>query len=161
AMGEILRGHGAREVYVVPNWEAETPDEEPGAPDEMDEVVRAARSRYRYLVLYTGNYGWGHDLSALAEYLRARPAPRGFFFLVVGGGEKWRELERWNQEGVAGLAVRPYVPKARAARLIGQADFGLVALERSCVGLMSPSKIHGYLVRGKPLLYLGAAGSNV
>jgi glycosyltransferase involved in cell wall biosynthesis len=47
------------------------------------------------------------------------------------------------------------------AYLLECADFGLVALKESCVGLMSPSKIHGYLACGKPLIYIGPDGSNV
>lgn len=39
------------------------------------------------------------------------------------------------------------------------ADFGLVALDERCVGLMSPSKIHSYLGYGKPLIYVGPSGS--
>jgi colanic acid biosynthesis glycosyl transferase WcaI len=41
------------------------------------------------------------------------------------------------------------------------ADYGLVTLSRTCVGLMSPSKIHGYLAQGKPSIYIGARGSSV
>ena len=53
------------------------------------------------------------------------------------------------------------MPKSQMTSLLKCADFGLVALEESCVGLMSPSRIHGYLACGKPLIYVGPDGSNV
>jgi hypothetical protein len=132
------------------------------AEDPLAARMHAARKAYRYVVLYSGNYGWGHDLGVVWEYLRRQPEQRLFFFLFVGGGEKWAELERVRRELPGGcLMTAPYVARERMPALIRAADFGLVALERSCVGLMSPSKIHGYLLCGKPLLYVGPAGSNV
>jgi hypothetical protein len=161
AMARILAAHGSRRTAVIPNWEI------PGAgeqmpPDELAARVAEARHTYRFLVLYTGNYGWGHDLSALFAYLKGNPGQRDFFFLFVGGGEKWPELAKLREaHGLDCLAAHPYIAKARVPGLIRASDFGLVALERSCVGLMSPSKIHGYLALGKPLIYLGPPGSNV
>src|SRR5262249_7239606 len=78
----------------------------------------------------------------------------------VGGGEKWTELRTLRNHG-APVAAFPYLPKDQVFALLGLADAGLVALEKPCVGLMSPSKIHGYLLCGRPLLYLGPPGSNV
>jgi len=53
------------------------------------------------------------------------------------------------------------VPRAVYRQLLAAADFGLIALESSCSGLMSPSKLHSYLAAGKPVLYLGPPASNV
>jgi hypothetical protein len=55
----------------------------------------------------------------------------------------------------------PYLPAAEFSALLHWADFGLVALEQNCLGLMSPSKLHAWLGVGKPVIYIGPAGSNV
>jgi glycosyltransferase involved in cell wall biosynthesis len=162
AMADLLRGHGAPDVTVIPNWESAPPAAAP--PPEETELpgrLRELRSGYRYLVVYTGNYGWGHDLSTLLDWLRRHPRQRDFFFLFVGGGEKWPRVAALPAVGVECVEVRPYVSAGGLAAVLDAAHFGLVTLERGCVGLMSPSKIHGYLARGKPLLYLGPPGSNV
>ncbi len=162
AMAHILESHGSRRTAVIPNWEIPTNGDERPLPGELTARLAEARQSYRFLVLYTGNYGWGHDLSALFAWLKANPGQRDFFFLFVGGGEKWPELTRLREaNALACLAAHPYVAKGCVPALIRAADFGLVALERGCVGLMSPSKIHGYLALGKPLIYLGPPGSNV
>ena len=162
AMAAILESHGGKRVSVVPNWEIDPADSQALSDPHLLDCIRRAKAAYRYLVLYTGNCGWGHDLTILFDYLRRHPGQRTFFFLFVGGGEKWSQLlELQEHSGLDCLAVFPYIPKTQMKSLIQHADCGLVTLERSCVGLMSPSKIHGFLLQGKPLLYLGAAGSNV
>lgn len=162
AMARILQGHGARRVAIVPNWEMPREGDDAPPPEDIARRIAEARYGWRYLVLYTGNYGWGHDLSSLFDTLRQHPEQRDFFFLFVGGGEKWADLVRLRDSGTLPcLAIFPYVPKACLPAVLQAADFGLVALEQSCVGLMSPSKIHAYLAQGKPLLYLGPPGSNV
>jgi hypothetical protein len=162
AMKAILENHGGKSVHAIPNWEIDLPDSGEPLDPRLIESIHEARAHFRYLVLYTGNYGWGHDLTILFDHLRSHPDQRTFFFLFVGGGEKWPQLLEFKaQSGLECLAIFPYIPKTQMQALIKQADFGLVTLDRSCVGLMSPSKIHGYLLQGKPLLYLGAEGSNV
>lgn len=162
AMRRILERHGARNVHVIPNWEIDIPESEFLENAELLDVIRQAKSQFRYLVLYTGNYGWGHDLTILFDHWRRHPHQWDFYFLFVGGGEKWPDLRQIAAKSQLGcVGVFPYVSKTQMPSLLRAADFGLVALERSCVGLMSPSKIHGYLACGKPLLYLGPSASNV
>jgi glycosyltransferase involved in cell wall biosynthesis len=162
AMRAILENHGGKSVLVIPNWEIDLPDSGEPLDPRLIESIHEAKARYRYLVLYSGNYGWGHNLTILFDHLQQHADQRTFFFLFLGGGEKWAQLlQLKEQSGLDCLAVFPYIPKAQMPALVEHADFGLVTLDRSCVGLMSPSKIHGFLVQGKPLLYLGADGSNV
>ena len=162
AMRDILANHGARHIRVIPNWELDLPKPAELSNQELAACVAAAKETARCLILYTGNYGWGHDLNNACEYLRRHSEQKSLFFLFVGGGEKWPQLlELHRQLPSAAVAVFPYQPKADLPALINHADLGLVAMEQSCLGLMSPSKIHGYLLQGKPLLYLGQPGSNV
>jgi hypothetical protein len=161
AMRAILESHGGRDVRVIPNWEIPLPVDEALQSRDLIRCIEDAKAKYRYLVLYTGNYGWGHDITILFDWLREHPQQRDFFFLFVGGGEKWQDLFTFRARFPNCVGVFPYIPKTQMRSLLECADFGLVTLERSCVGLMSPSKIHGYLMSGKPLIHLGSAGSNV
>ncbi len=161
AMRRILHNHGAADIRITPNWQTDDSSATRVWDDELQALVSRARASYRFLVLYTGNFGWGHDLRILFEYLRAQPTQRDFFFLFVGGGEKWDRVAEIVQQGVPGIGIHSYVAKSRLDDLIGFADFGLVALEAQCAGMLSPSKIHGYLWHAVPLLYLGPETSNV
>jgi hypothetical protein len=162
AMRQRVEAYGAPEVRVIPNWERD--NAEAGHIDDPDlrRLLEHVAVNYRYLIVHTGNYGWGHDLTIVHEYLQRFPTNRDFFFLFVGGGEKWSQLQALREQArVECMAVLPYVSKSSLAGLLREAHFGLVALEKSCVGLMSPSKIHTYLLAGTPLIYVGAGGSNV
>lgn len=163
AMAARLSRYGAPEVVVIPNWEA------PGGAGRLTDLnpdiahmLQDARRRFRRLVLYSGNYGWGHDLTLLWKWLDMDPAQRSLFFIFVGGGDKWHEILA-RQEALPGkcLEARAYLPRSAFEMLLDQVDFGLVCLQDECAGLVSPSKIHSYLSHGVPLLYLGPAGSNV
>ena len=162
ATGDIVRGHGGQRIDIVPNWEITADFESTPLPPDLAEMLRAIKRDYQFLVLYTGNYGWGHDLSVVFQFLETHPDKRDFFFLFVGGGEKWKQLLTIKKEHPNWpLEVRPYLAKSAMSTLLAHADLGLVCLEDRCVGLMSPSKIHGYLLHGVPLLYVGPSGSNV
>lgn len=161
AMRARLLAHGAKHVAVIPNWTAPAEAVTAGASREWADWLRRIRASHRYLIVYTGNYGWGHDLSAIFACLRERPGQRDFFFSFVGGGEKWAQLTALCQQLPRCTAIGPYVNESDLAAIVQAAHFGLVALEPACAGLMAPSKMHGYLARGKPVLYLGPAGSNV
>ena len=131
-------------------------------PHDVLQWFGAARGRFRFVVLHLGNYGWGHDLSPIIDYLQAHPNQRDFCFLFVGGGQKWPELSAL-QDGPAAacVCVAPYVARESLPSILRAVDFGLVTLESTCAGLMSPSKIHTYLAAGMALIYLGPPDSNV
>lgn len=160
AMGDILLEHGAPRVMAIPHWDL--PREASEQPVSIDPVLLQRMSQYRHVVIYTGNFGWGHDLSSLWNWWEQNPHQRDFFFLFLGGGDQWDRLKQWQDEQHrADLEVLPYLPHAEFEALVKRADLGLVALDEHCVGLMSPSKIHAYLGCGKPLLYIGPARTNV
>src|SRR5262249_51672398 len=92
AMAGILESHGGKRVTVVPNWEIDLADGQALSDPHVAKCLRRANADYRYLVLYTGNYGWGHDLTILFDYLQRHPDRRIFFFLFVGWGEQVSEL---------------------------------------------------------------------
>jgi glycosyltransferase involved in cell wall biosynthesis len=160
-MRQRLEQQGARRIRIIPNW-ISCPDTRAPAEHPLLQQLVVLSAPFRYTVLYMGNYGWGHNLEGLWRYLRRQSGQRTFFFLFVGGGEKWADVQRLQREHpYECLAVHSYIPRELVAPLIAQAHFGLVALERACAGLLSPSKIHDYLAGGKPLIYVGPGESNV
>lgn len=167
-MEKKLTAQGARVVRVVPNWEiAQDPETGPRSGVEPGNEallarIQAAKHQCQYVVVYTGNYGWGHNLELVHRYLRDHPRQHLFYFVFIGGGEKWPLLEQLRAETESAcVEIVSYLPRQIMQAALRESHFGLVALEQACVGLMSPSKIHGYLAMGKPLIYLGPDGSNV
>ena len=162
AMQRRIEGYGAGDVRVIPNWECDRSESGKIEDPSLADLLTTVDANYKYLVLYSGNYGWGHDLSVVIDYVKQNTKNRDFFFLFVGGGSKWDDLRVLQHEyQIDCMAVLPYVSRPSFIALLQKAHFGLVALETACAGLMSPSKIHGYLAVGVPLIYVGPDGSNV
>lgn len=159
AMADRLREQGIRQVSVIPNW-----DQAPPAADaeQLPAELRRLASGFRFRIAYTGNLGRGHDLTPVWDYLRQNPQQTDFCFLFIGEGDRTAELKELVQrEGWASVKFWSYLPSAEFNALLHWADFGLVALDPACLGLMSPSKMHAWLGAGKPVIYIGPEGSNV
>jgi glycosyltransferase involved in cell wall biosynthesis len=113
------------------------------------------------VVLHAGNAGQGHSFVTVAEaaqMLREDPVT----FVFVGGGSKWPWLQgarldyrltRWH--------LLPYQPEEQFGVILANAGCALITLEDAFLGVISPSKLHGALATGLPVLYIGPEGSNV
>jgi len=164
AMAELLlanysspRPHNWR---IIPNWEraalfAAVQD----APPWGDPM--AASLRGRFIVLYLGNAGYGHEFETMLDaacQLRDEPVT----FLLVGGGAKWDWIDRQRrQRRLANIVLHEYVPKNQTASIMAAADCALITLDDIALGVMSPSKLHAKLAMGLPVIYVGPRGSNV
>ncbi len=165
AMREGLRsryGAGRRgpAFSVVANWEpkARFPDPAHGQPWAGRRELGLGD---RFVVLYLGNAGYGHELDVVIDAARTL---RGddVVFLFIGGGVHHRRLgQAAAAEGLDNVLFHPYVPEQELPAALAVGDLGLISLADDAVGVMSPSKLHGYLAAGVPVAYLGPPGSNV
>ena len=163
AMVDVLRAQYAPSAVqprfvVIPNWERL--DQFPDAPVEPWEGYRSLPVRGRTVVLYLGNTGIGHGFGTVLD-AAARLADEAFF-LFVGGGARWVDLEREvAASGLENVALRGYVAKDQTPAVMAGADLALITLDDRSLGVMSPSKLHANLAAGLPILYVGPEGSNV
>lgn len=177
AMADRLRGQGIRYVRVIPNWDVVNTNssrasmdvgidyqgrESRAAPSRLPPAVASVATGFRYKIAYTGNLGKGHDLTPLWNFIKRNPGQTDFLFLFVGEGDRTKELKAMVDENDwQCVQFCPYLPSMEFNDLLNWADYGLVALELKCLGLMSPSKMHAWLGAGKPVVYVGPEGSNV
>lgn len=104
----VLRG--ARDTRSIPIGICLIPEEQQRV--DLPAPLLERMQKYRYLIIYTRNFGWGHDLSVLQEWWELHPDQRDFFFLFIGGGCKSERLREWQQLQREFLDVRPYVSRA-------------------------------------------------
>jgi len=145
---------------IIPNWESWSlfpADADPPRWHRVDELGL----RDKFVVLYLGNTGYGHRFDTVLEaasLLRADPV----VFLFVGGGARWQEIEQAAKDlGLPNVVMCGYVPKEETPSVMKAASCALITLDDSALGVMSPSKLHGTLAMGLPVLYVGPQGSNV
>lgn len=165
AMQELLLTNyassgGRPRAAIVPNWERASffP---PGAKHTPWSELDQLGLRDKFVVLYLGNTGYGHDFSTALEVAREL-ASEPVVFLFVGGGSRWTEIETGAKRmGLNNVIMRGYVSKEVTPAVMGSADCALITLQDFALGVMSPSKLHANLAMSLPVIYIGPAGCNV
>jgi glycosyltransferase involved in cell wall biosynthesis len=147
-------------ISVIPNWEAMTKFPPPGTTPRWS-GLESMNMDGRFVIAYLGNAGYGHDFDAVLDAaLRLRD--HQVTFLFVGGGTEYKRLgAEAAQLGLDSIRCIPYVTPDEVAPLLGSVDAALVTLGADALGAMSPSKLHGYLASGLPVIYVGPRGGNI
>jgi glycosyltransferase involved in cell wall biosynthesis len=147
-------------VTVIPNWERST-DYPPDAAVQRWRGIEGLSLDDRFVVLYTGNMGFGHGFDTVldaAEQLKNEPVT----FLFIGGGKRQAEVaDQADARGLSHVITRPYLPWEEVPQAMSAASCALITLRDDMLGVMSPSKVHANLAAGLPILYVGPIGSNV
>jgi glycosyltransferase involved in cell wall biosynthesis len=147
-------------VEVIPNWERASffPKEwsRPTWDDPIAEILRG-----RFVVLYLGNAGYGHEFATMLDAAdRLRDEPIAFLFVGGGAMRPWI-AEQARVRGLSNIVLHDYVTKEQTPAVMGLSDCALITLENYAAGVMSPSKLHSNLAMGLPILYIGPRTSNV
>jgi colanic acid biosynthesis glycosyl transferase WcaI len=115
-----------------------------------------------FVVMYSGNFGIGHDVATMlgaAERLRGES---GIRFAFVGGGKRKAEVERFVRErGLENAVLAPYQPRERLDASLSCADLHLVSLREGLEGCIVPCKLFGAMAAGRPTAFIGSAESEV
>lgn len=145
---------------VIPNWE-------PFGlfPPDGDAPVWQGKTDLeldgRFVILYLGNAGFGHRFETVLDAAE-RLSSEDIAWVFVGGGRKWPWLENEaHRRHLLNVYLCPYVDKGLTPGVLAAADCGLITMNESAVGLVSPSKLHSNLAMGLPILYIGPQGGNV
>jgi len=133
---------------------------------DIDEVCPRPRAENEYrrewgvgdrlLVMYSGNFGIGHDVETFANGA-ARLADRGdVMFAFVGGGKRKSQLiDAMRARGLSAFIEADYQPRERLGELLSAADVHLVSMMPKWSGVMVPSKIYGTLAAERPVIWVG------
>ena len=137
------------------------PDTEPlPIPEEL---------RGRAVLLYSGNFGVAHDHETFIEgyrrhYRENRENREGSgrvgLWLNATGARADRVEEILRREGLPVHRSRP-VPLDLLPRLLVTPHAHLITLRDEFVGYVLPSKVHGCIQSGRPVLFVGSERSDV
>lgn len=164
AMRDLLQAQYAPSAEVpphtvIPNWERLSlfpPPADVAAWPGFDDLPVDGRA----VVVYLGNTGVGHRFDTVLD--AAAVLRDEALFLFIGGGARWDDLATAVAErGISNVVMRGYIPKEETPAVLAGAHAALITLDERSLGVMSPSKLHGNLAAGLPVLYVGPEGSNV
>ena len=116
----------------------------------------------RFLVMYSGNFGLGHDVETFlgaAEILKNDDRIR---FAFVGGGKKKAIVnQRVEDLKLSNCVLADYQPREMLGELLAAADCQLVTLLEGIEGIMVPCKLFGIMSSGRPAIFIGSESSEI
>ena len=157
----IGKGVNPSQVKMIGVWS----DQEEVAPidPEHNSYRRQWNIGDRMLVMYSGNFGLGHDVETfLQAALELRKDDR-IRFAFVGGGKKKEQVERFVHEHQLEdtCILEPFQPREQLDELLSAGDLHLASLLEGIEGIMVPSKLFGILAVGRPALFIGSDQSEI
>ncbi|MAD78989.1 MAG: glycosyltransferase WbuB [Planctomycetaceae bacterium] len=162
-MADLVRSKGVPEdrIRMIGVWS----DQEEVKPVPRDEnpYRREWGIGDRTLIMYSGNFGIGHDVETFLHAARELRGDDRVRFAFVGGGKKKEEVERFVREErlESTCVIAPYQPRERLDELLSAADAHLVSLLEGVEGIMVPCKLFGILAAGRPAIFIGDERSEI
>ncbi len=154
-MRDRLQAQGAPEgkLRVIPNW-SDGRAIRPLAP-EQNPFRREHGLEDRFVVMYSGNLGVGHDVATFIEAARLLEArcPRALL-LFIGEGTRRAEAEQLAR-GLSNVRFLGYQPYETLGYSLAAADVHLISLRVGLDGLLVPSKLYGALATARPVMFVG------
>ncbi len=148
-------GSGRRlRLEVIPNWaDVDFIKPLPKAANMFLDSLGWADGRT--VVLYSGNLGDTHNLSALLDAADRMRSRSDLGFLIIGAGARWNALcEEIKRRHLANVKLLPFQPESLLPQTLPAGDIAVVAMEEAIAGYMVPSKTYYYLAAGSALLAL-------
>lgn len=107
-------------------------------------------------LLYSGNFGLGHDLETILRAFQTLNGDANLHLLLVGGGRAMADFRQLVTElKLENTEIRPSVPLYELSSLLACGDIHIVAQRPRTEGLIVPSKIYGTLAAGRPVIFIG------
>jgi colanic acid biosynthesis glycosyl transferase WcaI len=153
----ILRKGVRAENVVVVRDGVEAKALMPAAIDE--EVVRAIRGDFRFVMLHAGNLGFYGAWDTLLEGA-AKLKGDGVGLVFVGGGAE-RERLMAEASGFSNVKFLPFFPAEKVASVLAAGDIHLVTIKHGLQGVVVPSKMYGIIAAGKPILAVAPPETDV
>ena len=157
----VSKGVPADRVHLIGVW---SDQEEIGSTDRANNPYRVEwGTDDRLLVMYSGNFGIGHDVDTFLNAAQVLRNDDRIRFAFVGGGKRKSIVEAWiaEHELSATCTTAAYQPRERLGELLTAADVHLATMLPGWEGVMVPSKLFVVLAAGRPVLFVGPPTSEV
>lgn len=116
----------------------------------------------RFVVMYSGNFGLGHDVDTMCEAAKRLRDDDRIRFLFVGGGKKKDIVDQFVAEhNLENCVLAPYQPRETLDASLSCADVHLATLTEGIEGIMVPCKLFGIMAAGRPTIFIGHPDSEL
>ena len=147
-------------IKIIHNWSGLTNVR--AIPKEQNSFLKAHHLEQKFVVQYSGNIGYTHNVEILIEIAKLMSEENDIFFLIIGRGEKFNDINRQlANEKLANCKLVPFQPDDRLNDSLSAADLGVVLLDDKTAHASIPSKIYNLQVVGIPILGIAASDSEL
>jgi glycosyltransferase involved in cell wall biosynthesis len=160
-MKDRVLAHGAPtdRVHFIPVWSDEsgvTPLPREASPYRAEWALDNAP-----VVMYSGNFGIGHDCQTILDAMLAlKDEPIRFLF--VGAGKRKPEVLAFKEKhALTNVQWREYVPRDKLSLSLSTGDIHLISLKSGMEGLIVPSKLFGIMAAARPSIFIGEPSSEI
>jgi glycosyltransferase involved in cell wall biosynthesis len=162
-MQELIESKGipVEKISLIGVWSDNT--EVQAVPRDRNHYRAEWGIEDRTLIMYSGNFGIGHDVDTFLNAALALRDDDRIRFAFVGGGKRKSTVESFvHEHGLESTCIlAPYQPRERLDELLSAADAHLVTLLAGREGVMVPCKLFGILAVSRSALYVGPAESEI
>jgi glycosyltransferase involved in cell wall biosynthesis len=155
----IAKGVDAKRVAVVRDGADFSAMRETNAIDQ--EVVRAIRGGFRFVLLHAGNLGFYGAWETLIEAARMLEKSNPDIGLVFVGEGAERERLETLASGCKSVRFLPFFPASKIPSVMAAGDAQVITVKRALEGVVVPSKMYGTLAAGKPIFVVAPARCDV
>lgn len=132
-------------LAVIPNW----------YKNSGDKALRA-KVNGPLKIIYGGSMGLPQDVESLLKAISRMGNDSNFIFQFAAYGNK----RKWFFDEVATLGLKnveqcDYMPQDIYDKFIRSSDLAIVSIDKSILGMASPSKFCSYIEKGIPVLFIG------
>jgi glycosyltransferase involved in cell wall biosynthesis len=130
-------------------------------PKEDNIFIREQGVVGKFLVIYSGNIGYTHDVEVIIDLAENVKRENIFFFLIGEGDKKKMVADRINKSGLKNIRLLSWQDIKMYPFSLSSADLAVVTLGKKASRMSVPSKIFDIMSVGSPLLSIAEKDSEI
>jgi glycosyltransferase involved in cell wall biosynthesis len=116
----------------------------------------------KFTVMYSGNLGETHDITAILAAARELQDRAEIHFMIIGGGPQWHSIaSSVDRARDPNISVLPLQPAEMLPYSLATADIALVSMGKGVEGISMPSKTYYCMAAGSVILAIAAEQSDL
>lgn len=160
-MAALLSKYTEKEkIKAIPNWAGS--DNFAPLLKENNPFVKEHGLENRFIVLYSGNMGYTHNVETIIEVAKLLRENNGVHFLMIGDGQKKEKLIQLTKEyQVKNITFLTWQPATVLPYSLASSDLSVITLNDETSNLSVPSKTYNLLATGSPILCIAPKTSEL
>ena len=150
----------ADRITVISNW---YDNQNVGRSEEIIDVeIKRMKSKYKLIILYSGNMGICQDVDTLLESAKQLSGNKDILFIFTGFGQKEKRLKAEALEcNLSNVEFYGFLSGHKYIDMLKVADVHVVSLVSGVEGMCVPSKTYSYMAIGRPLIAIMSESTDI